>query len=327
MKSWRSILKILLPMALGGVILWWMYRGFDWATLQRALTSEMDWTWMWLSFPFGILAQVFRALRWRQVLRPLGEHPRLHTSINAIFLSYASSLAIPRVGEVLRCGVLKRYDNVNFSHGLGTVVTERVVDMVMIALLSLIVFVLQIPVFIDFFAQTGLSMGGFLTNFTTTGWIVTILSGLLVLGMGAYLLRRYELMTRTRSILKELTEGLLSIRKVDGMGRFLFYSVAIWACYFFHFYLTFFCFAYTRELGLSVALVAFVVGTFAVLVPTPNGAGPWHFAVKTVLMLYGVAGDDGALFALIVHTVQTLLVAVLGLYATTALTFTAKLKD
>ena len=314
-------------MALGGVILWWMYRGFDWATLQRALTSEMDWTWMWLSFPFGILAQVFRALRWRQVLRPLGEYPRLHTSINAIFLSYGSSLAIPRVGEVLRCGVLKRYDNVNFSHALGTVVTERVVDMVMIALLSLIVFVLQIPVFFDFFAQTGLSMGAFLTKFTTTGWIVTILSGLLVLGMGAYLLRRYELMTRTRSILKELTEGLLSIRKVDGMGRFLFYSVAIWACYFFHFYLTFFCFAYTRDLGLSVALVAFVVGTFAVLVPTPNGAGPWHFAVKTVLMLYGVAGDDGALFALIVHTVQTLLVAVLGLYATTALTFTAKLKD
>jgi len=325
LKSWRSILKILLPIALGGVILWWMYRGFDWATLQRALTSEMDWTWMWLSFPFGILAQVFRALRWRQVLRPLGEHPRLHTSINAIFLSYASSLAIPRVGEVLRCGVLKRYDNVNFSHGLGTVVTERVVDMVMIALLSLLVFVLQIPVFIDFFTQTGLSLGGFLTQFTTTGWIVTIISGVLIVVMGAYLLHRYELMTRTRSVLNELTEGLLSIRKVDGMGRFLFYSVAIWVCYFFHFYLTFYCFAYTRELGLSVALVAFVVGTFAVLVPTPNGAGPWHFAVKTVLMLYGVAGDDGALFALIVHTVQTLLVAVLGLYATAALALTNRI--
>lgn len=325
MKSWRSILKILLPIALGGVILWWMYRGFDWATLQRALTSEMDWTWMWLSFPFGILAQVFRALRWRQVLRPLGEHPRLHTSINAIFLSYASSLAIPRVGEVLRCGVLKRYDNVNFSHGLGTVVTERVVDMVMIALLSLLVFVLQIPVFIDFFTQTGLSLGGFLTQFTTTGWIVTIISGVLIVVMGAYLLHRYELMTRTRSVLNELTEGLLSIRKVDGMGRLLFYSVAIWVCYFFHFYLTFYCFAYTRELGLSVALVAFVVGTFAVLVPTPNGAGPWHFAVKTVLMLFGVAGDDGALFALIVHTVQTLLVAVLGLYATAALALTNRI--
>ena len=319
MKSWRSILKIILPLTIGGVILWWMYRGFDWVTLQRALTSEMDWTWMWLSFPFGILAQVFRALRWRQVLRPLGELPRLHTSINAIFLSYASSLAIPRVGEVLRCGVLKRYDGVNFSHGLGTVVTERVVDMVMIALLSVLVFILQIPVFIEFFEQTGLSLGGFLARFTTTGWIVTILSGLLIVGMGAYLLRRYELMMRTRSVLKELAEGLLSVRKVDGVGRFLFYSVAIWACYFLHFYLTFYCFSYTRELGLTVAMVAFVVGTFAVLVPTPNGAGPWHFAVKTVLMLYGVAGDDGALFALIVHTVQTLLVAALGVYSLLAL--------
>ena len=319
MKSWRSILKIILPLTIGGVILWWMSRGFDWATLQRALTSEMDWTWMWLSFPFGILAQVFRALRWRQVLHPLGEHPRLHTSINAIFLSYASSLAIPRVGEVLRCGVLKRYDGVNFSHGLGTVVTERVVDMVMIALLSVLVFILQIPVFIEFFEQTGLSLSGFLARFTTTGWIVTILSGLLIVGMGAYLLRRYELMMRTRSVLKELAEGLLSIRKVDGVGRFLFYSVAIWACYFLHFYLTFYCFSYTRELGLTVAMVAFVVGTFAVLVPTPNGAGPWHFAVKTVLMLYGVAGDDGALFALIVHTVQTLLVAALGVYSLLAL--------
>ncbi len=314
-------------MALGGIILWWMYRGFDWATLERALMSEMDWTWMWLSFPFGILAQVFRALRWRQVLRPLGEHPRLHTSINAIFLSYASSLVVPRVGEVLRCGVLKRYDNVNFSHGLGTVVTERVVDMLMIMLLSVMVFLLQVPVFIDFFTQTGLSLGGFLTRFTTTGWIVTILSGLFVLGMGAFMLRRYELMTRTRSVLKELTEGLLSIRKVDGMGLFLFYSVAIWVCYFFHFYLTFYCFACTRELDLSVALVAFVVGTFAVLVPTPNGAGPWHFAVKTVLMFYGVAGDDGALFALIVHTVQTLLVAVLGLYAVAALSLTKRANE
>ena len=194
--------------------------------------------------------------------------------------------------------------------------------MVMIALLSLLVFVLQIPVFVQFFEQTGVSFGVFLGQFTLTGWLVTISSIILMLGMGVYLLRRYELMTKTRSVLKELTEGLLSIRKIEGKGAFLFYSVAIWACYFFHFYLTFFCFKSTESLGFSVAMVAFVVGTFAVLVPTPNGAGPWHFAVKTVLMLYGVNGDDGALFALIVHTVQTLLVAVLGLYAVTALAMT-----
>jgi len=315
----RSILKIALPLLLGGAILWWMYRGFDWVTLQTAITSEMDWTWMWLSFPFGILAQVFRAIRWRQLLRPMGEHARLHTSINAIFLSYASSLVVPRIGEVLRCGVLKRYDNVSFSRSVGTVVTERVVDMLMIAVLSLLVFLLQIPVFTAFFKRTGVSLGGFLSQFTPTGWLVTIICLIALLIFGIFLIRHFQWLTKTRSVLKDLGEGLLSIRKVDGVGLFLLNSVAIWVCYFFHFYLTFYCFKCTEGLGATVAMVAFVVGTFAVLVPTPNGAGPWHFAVKTVLVLYGVAGDDGALFALVVHTVQTLLVAALGLYAVVAL--------
>ncbi|MBR4534975.1 MAG: flippase-like domain-containing protein [Bacteroidaceae bacterium] len=303
-----------------------MYRGLDWATLQTALTSEMDWTWMWLSFPFGILAQVFRALRWRQLLRPLGEYARAHTSINAVFLSYASSLVVPRVGEVLRCGVLKRYDDCNFTRGVGTVVTERVVDMVMIAVLSLLVFVLQIPVFIRFFHATGLSLNGFLAQFTTAGWLVTIACGVIAVITGYFLVRRFKFMTKTRSVLQELTDGLLSIRHIDGKATFWFYSLAIWVCYFLHFYLTFFCFGFTSGLGLGVALVAFVVGTFAVLVPTPNGAGPWHFAVKTVLMLYGVNGNEGALFALIVHTVQTLLVAVLGLYALVALSLTKQVE-
>lgn len=326
MKTLRSILKILLPLALGGIILWWMYRGMDWETLRVAVTSEMNWTWMWLSFPFGILAQVFRALRWRQLLKPLKEHTRVHTSINAVFLSYASSLVVPRVGEVLRCGVLKRYDGCSFTRGVGTVVTERVVDMVMIAVLSLVVFVLQIPVFMRFFHETGLSLGGFLGQFTTAGWLVTAACGIIILLTGYLLMRRFQFMTKTRSVVADLTAGLLSIRKVEGKVAFWFYSLGIWVCYFLHFYLTFFCFTSTASLGCSVALVAFVVGTFAVLVPTPNGAGPWHFAVKTVLMLYGVDGNEGALFALIVHTVQTLLVAALGLYASVALALTRKLK-
>ena len=319
MSHLRSIIQILLPLVLGGVILWWMYRGFDWATLKTAFTSDVDWTWMWLSFPFGILAQVFRGIRWRQALQPLGEHPRLSTCINAVFLSYASSLVVPRSGEVLRCAVLKRYDGVSFTRGVGTVVTERVIDMVIIALLSAVVFLLQLPVFMDFFARTGVSLSAFMGQFTTTGWIVTGVCAVLIVLTGYFLLRRYELFTRTRSVLTDLRDGLLSIRKIDGMGVFLFNSVAIWVCYFLHFYLTFFCFKSTEGLGIDVALVAFVVGTFAVLVPTPNGAGPWHFAVKTVLVLYGVAGTDGALFALVVHSVQTLLVAALGLYAVAAL--------
>ena len=89
--------------------------------------------------------------------------------------------------------------------------------------------------------------------------------------------------------------------------------------YYLHFYLTFYCFDFTAGLGPLAALVAFVVGTFAVLVPTPNGAGSWHFAVKTILVLYGVGQTEAALFVLIVHTLQTLLVALLGVWSSACL--------
>mgnify|MGYP001032954822 CR=1 FL=1 len=103
---------------------------------------------------------------------------------------------------------------------------------------------------------------------------------------------------------------------------FIFYTLAIWACYFFHFYFTFYCFAFTAHLGMMAALVMFVGGTFAVIVPTPNGAGPWHFAVISMMMLYGVNVTNAGIFALIVHGIQTFLVVLLGIYGLAALPFT-----
>ena len=110
------------------------------------------------------------------------------------------------------------------------------------------------------------------------------------------------------------------------MPLYIFYTLAIWGCYFLHYYLTFFCFSATAHLGFACAIVTFIVGSIAVIVPTPNGAGSWHFAVKTMLTLYGVAATDALYFVLIVHSVQTLLVIALGIYAWIALNFTAKQK-
>ena len=319
MQRVRKFLKIGVPLVLAAGILWWMYRGIRWEELVDALSQKMSWTWMLLSLPFGILAQVLRAVRWRQVLAPAGEKPRLSTCVHAVFLSYASSLVVPRVGEVLRCGVLKRYEGTNFTCLVGTVVTERIIDTLLILVLSLLTFLTQIPVFLDFFQQTGVSMGGLLGQFSLAGWIVTAVCGLLALVCIVLVSRRFRVLSRTTSVLSDLKNGLLSVREVENPLLFIVYSVGIWVSYFLHFYLTFFCFDFTAGLGLLAALVAFVVGTFAVLVPTPNGAGSWHFAVKTVLVLYGVGQTDAALFVLIVHTLQTLLVALLGVWSSVAL--------
>lgn len=321
-KSLSTIVKIVVPLLISTVILWWMYRGMDWAQISAAVNEEMDWTWMIASLPFGIMAEALRGYRWRLALEPLGEKARNHTCLNAIFLSYGSSLVVPRVGEFLRCGVLKRYDNVSFTQSMGTVVTERCIDVIIILVLSGLTVLMEIPVFTRIASETGMSLDVILAKFTLTGYLVTLLCLLLIGAMGWWVSRKLGIFSRIGTILKDLKVGLFSIRYIRQRGLFLLYSIGIWVSYFLHFYLTFYCFEYTANLGFNVALVAFVVGTFAVLVPTPNGAGPWHFAVKTVLVLFGVSQTDGAVFVLIVHTIQTALVALLGVYASIALSFT-----
>ena len=123
MKHIQTIFKVTLPLILGGGILYWMYRGFDFGSIRHVLFHEMNWMWMLLSLPFGILAQAMRGWRWRQTLAPLGEEGhqvRNTVTVNAVFLSYASSLVIPRIGEFARCGILKRWEGISFSKALSS---------------------------------------------------------------------------------------------------------------------------------------------------------------------------------------------------------------
>ena len=127
-----------------------------------------------------------------------------------------------------------------------------------------------------------------------------------------------------KATLSGIWQGVVSLRGVKNTPMFLLFTIGIWASYFLHYYLTFFCFDFTAHLGVSCALVTFVVGSIAVIVPTPNGAGPWHFAVKTMLILYGVANEQALFFVLIVHSVQTMLVILLGVWGWAALAFTKR---
>ena len=298
-----------------------MYRDFDFGSISHVLLDEMNWGWMLLSFPFGILAQAFRGWRWRQTLEPIGEKPRSTVSIYSVFLSYAASLVIPRVGEFTRCGVLKRYDGVSFSKALGTVVTERAIDSLVVACFSGLTLLLQLNIFSVFFSRTATSMESILSRFSLMGYLVTALCGVSALVLLHFLLKKLSIYNKVKATLGGIWQGVVSLKNVRNIPLFIFFTFGIWASYFLHYYLTFFCFDFTSQLGIGCAMVTFVVGSIAVLVPTPNGAGPWHFAVKTMLILYGVADQNALYFVLIVHTVQTMLVILLGIYAWVALSF------
>jgi uncharacterized protein (TIRG00374 family) len=260
---------------------------------------------------------MFRGWRWKQTLEPLEEHARTAHCFYAVFVSYAASLVIPRIGEFTRCGILTRKDGVSFAKALGTVVTERAVDTLVLLVIIMCIVLVHLPVVLSFFSTTGTKLDAlteFFGQFSATGYVVTAICGIALVTSLYLVLKRLEFYGRIKATLKGLKDGVLSVKEVQNLPLYMMYSVGIWVAYFLHFYLTFFCFKETSELSLSCALVSFAVGCMAVLVPTPNGAGSWHFAVKTVLIIYGVSAPAALFFVLIVHAIQTMMVVLLGIY-------------
>lgn len=323
----KKSLQIAFPLLLGVGILCWTYRDFRFDRAWQVLDGGMNYGWMLFSLVFGITAQVCRGLRWKLTLEPLGERPRTARCVYSIFISYAANLVLPRVGEVSRCGVLSKYDGVPFAKSLGTVVTERLIDTLCVALITGTTLLLQAPVFATFFEETGTDVGRY-TGLLTSAPFYLIIIGVIALGVLAfYLVRHVAMFARIRGILHQVWEGILSLRSVKNMPLFLFYTVGIWASFFLEFYVAFFSFGFSSHLGVVTALVMFTVGSIAVIVPTPNGAGPWHFAVITMMMLYGVGKEDAGIFALLVHGIQTFLIILLGIYGLAALPFSNKKKE
>lgn len=325
-KILKKAFKVVLPLFLGGFILVWVYRDFDFSRVGEVLLEGMDYSWMLLSLFFGMFSHVFRGWRWQQTLAPLGEYPSATTCVNAVFVSYAANLVLPRVGEVSRCGALSKYEGVSFSKSLGTVVTERLIDACCILLLTGVTLLMQLDLFQRFFVDTGTGLGA-LTRPLASPFFYAGLAGLvLLLVLLYYLLRSLSFFSRLKRVALNIWEGVFSLRNVEKKWLFALYTLLIWICYFLHFYLTFYSFEFTHDLGVEAGLVLFVVGTIAVIVPTPNGAGPWHFAVITMMGFYGISKENAGIFALLVHGIQTFLIILLGIYGAMALSLSTKKK-
>ena len=325
-KIFKKVLQVIFPLLLGVFILVWVYRDFNFQRVGEVMLHGMDYGWIALSLVFGVFANLFRGWRWKLALEPLGEYPKTSNCVYAIFISYASNLVIPRVGEVTRCGVLSKYDGVSFPKSLGTVVSERMIDTLCVGLITGMVLLSQMPVFATFFAETGTDVGRYAEVLTSGHFYLIVLCVVAIGLLGFFLIRNIALFAKLKGILQNVWQGIVALKDIKHIPLYIVYTLGIWVCYFFEFYLAFFAFDFSAHLGISAGLVMFVVGTLAVIVPTPNGAGPWHFAVMTMLMLYGVGKEDAGIFALLVHGIQTFLLILLGIYGLLALPFTNKTK-
>lgn len=318
-KVFKKAIQIILPLVLGVFILMWVYRDFDFSRVGDVVLHGMSWGWMGISLIFGVLSHVVRGLRWKLTLAPLNAYPKTSNAINAIFMAYAANIVLPRLGEVSRCGVLAKYDGISFSKSLGTVVTERLIDTICVILITALALFTQMKVFDEFFINTGTDLSAFIHLFTSMQFYVILICIIALVIVLYYVIRTLSVYDKIKGVLKNVWEGIISLRRVKNLPLFFLYTFLIWFFYFMQFYITFYCFQFTEHLGVLAGLVMFVGGSIAVVVPTPNGAGPWHFAVISMMMLYGVDETNAGIFALIVHGVQTFLVILLGIYALVAL--------
>ena len=312
-------------MSIGALLFWLAYRGHDFGRILCAV-SEVRWGWVAAAVLLSVAAHYSRAVRWGLLLEPFGYAPRRLNLFFAVMIMYLANMAIPRSGEVARCGVLAKYEHIRFSRCLGTVVTERIADVIVFAAVATLVFVTQIDI-VGRVLDNNPSILAYWQSFENHVVMIAIV-GLALLAGGFLLLRTavrrnwFGFGDRLRSAFHNLKDGMMTIAGLKKRWQFVAHSLFINFVYFFTLYLFFKAFPCTEHLGLMVALVVFVLGTFGVIVPSPGGIGTWHFIVIEVLALYGVVRDpDGGAFALVSHGMQDLLFAIVGMVAMVAMPF------
>lgn len=312
----KNTIKFLLFLGVSALLFWLVYRDQNWGDLLKVLKEDVNYTWIWVACVMGIASHVSRALRWQLLTKSMGYRIRFWNSFMGVMIGYFANLAIPRMGEFTRCGVVNKYEKVPFSKLLGTVVTERVIDMIILLSLTVVVVITQFKQ-IGIFFDNNPEIKGKLDSLFHSAWLLFIFLGVAVMAVLSwkfYLKNRIQ--GRIRSFIHGLKEGLLTIKDVEHKWLFIAHSLFIWLMYFLMFYVCFFCFEFTSHLGILVGLTIFVLSSYGMVAPVQGGIGAWHFMVIAALMIYlphtpNIESMSKA-FALLTHSSMTLLYIVVG---------------
>ena len=255
------------------------------------------------------------------MIEPLGKSPRTLNTFLAVMVGYLMNLVFPRMGEISRCGVLARYEKMSFTQLIGTVVVERIVDVIMLLLFTLFVVVGQFGQVIQFLDNNP-EVNEQVNQLIHSPW--SILVFILVIALVAFFWKRImrtAALGKIRSVLKNFAEGLRTLRHMNNKWAFIFHSVFIWLMYYLMLYVIFFSFDFTSHLPAIAGLTAFVLGSYGMVAPVQGGIGAWHFMVVQALLVYGIDKSDGMVFALLAHTSMMAMMILLGLISLLILPF------
>lgn len=309
----NNLIKVVLPLGLGIAIIYYLISKIDPSQLWEIL-KDANWGILLFSLLFGLLGNTIRGYRWALFITPLGYSPKISNLNYAIYGGYAVNFALPRAGEIWRCGVIAKEDNIPFSKLFGTMILDRIFDTITVAIISLVAFLFNMQFFLTQLEQNQ-------TTFNTISGIFK--SPLLYLAIGAAIITTYivfrffkenVIVRKIKGFLSSIASDLKAIWKMNTKGRVFLYTIGIWGSYFCYFYITFFAFDFTADLGITAGLIAFALSSISMGVPSNGGLGPWQIAVIASLSLYGVDKLHATAFATGVFAVQSIWVIICGLF-------------
>jgi uncharacterized protein (TIRG00374 family) len=275
--------------------------------------------WVSASGVISVIAFVVRAHRWNLLIEPMGYSPSLKNTTYSVLVGYFANLAFPRLGEVSRCGALSKAESIPFNKLLGTVIIERIIDVLSLLVCILLAATIEYKRLGNFFSEKIFEpLSEKFQKLTASPALLTVVILVLVIliGIAIYLIRKSKKKnsaSRANKIVRGFVDGLRSIVNLKRPGLFIFQSVFIWVLYFVGVYTALYAFSFTNELGASAALFLLVAGGLGMSAPVQGGIGAYHLLVKEGLILYGVAAENGLAFAFMLHGLQLILVIAMGI--------------
>jgi uncharacterized protein (TIRG00374 family) len=332
LKKFWSATKYYFFLTIGMVLLYLVFKDVNFVWMWNEI-KHADFEWILLSFLFGIVAMASRAWRWKIMLEPLGYTPSFLDCFNGVAIGYLSNIGLPRMGEVVRCSILNQTNGIPITKLIGTVILERVIDVIMLLSLILVVFFSQIDRFGKFFmteifgdkiARISLLLNE-IGTILIPAFIVFCIASFLII---RWVLKKYsnhKIIIRISEFLKGLSDGVITLFKMKRKGEFIFHSLLIWVMYFVMTWVCFFAYDPTSALTALDGLFLMVVGGLGMTAPVQGGFGAFHYLVEKALLLYnikpsidaitGIELRPGLVFATIVHSTQFIMTLLLGLTA------------
>ncbi len=316
-KNFFKILQFIFFLALGVFLFYKVYQNVDIDELWIALKS-VNYFWVILSFVMALFSHLFRTLRWQMLIEPLGKKPRFINTYLSVLVLYLANFALPRMGEVSRCGLIKKYEGIPFTKLLGTVLVERSVDFIMLVLIFLFVFFTQFNV-LQRFIENNPEINGSFANTLSSSIFYLYLGGAVLAVILFYQIIRIRfpnswLFRKIKKFIKDISEGIRTIMNMKRKWLFIFYTLMVYITYFFMTWVVFFGFDFSSDLSPNVALTLLVMGSIGIIV-VQGGIGAYHFLVVETLFIYGIDKLDGQVFALVMHGLNTLGQVIFGFLA------------